>query len=175
MSRSRNIARLLATNTGSLPRSAMPAGSVLQVQQSVKTNSFSASGSWADIGLNVSITPISTASKILLQASLVFGTGATTVGFRFLRNGAYILLGNESGAIATSQTSSVGNSAWMSILSETYLDSPLTIAEITYGIHLRSHDGRVYFLNRSSDGLSTNGYLDNSIATSTLTAMEIAG
>ena len=54
----------------------MPAGAMLQVVQTVKTDTFSSnpSSAWIDItGLSVSITPLSSSSKILVQISIVGG------------------------------------------------------------------------------------------------------
>jgi len=65
------MALILSGDTG-VPASGMPTGSVIQVQSTTKTNTFSTtSTSFTDVtGLSVSITPISTSSKILVIYSL---------------------------------------------------------------------------------------------------------
>ena len=80
MSNARNLANLLGTNT-TVPRAKQPAGSVLQCVTTNYPNDFvftlSASGTNGHMevatGLNCSITPTSTSSKILYQATIYIG------------------------------------------------------------------------------------------------------
>tara|TARA_B100002019_G_C21249079_1_gene590045 strand:+ start:994 stop:1644 length:651 start_codon:yes stop_codon:yes gene_type:complete len=96
MSRSRDLADLLSG--GSLPRSSMPSGTVLQC---VTTNyaddtvfSLNASSSSADNGkmhrvpgLDTSITPTSTSSRILYQATVYIGGSLLyDVGIHIIKN-----------------------------------------------------------------------------------------
>jgi hypothetical protein len=97
MSNARNLANLLGTST-KVPSSKQPAGSVLQC---VTTNypddfifSLSSSGNTSDngkmeivTGLNCSITPTSTSSKILYQATIYFGgTSMYDFGYHIIKN-----------------------------------------------------------------------------------------
>ena len=94
MSNARNLANLLGTNT-TVPRAKQPAGSVLQC---VTTNypddfvfSLSASGTNGHMevatGLNCSITPTSTSSKILYQATIYIGGNLWyDIGYHVIKN-----------------------------------------------------------------------------------------
>ena len=70
-----------------IPKAALPTGSVLQVVQApVKTDGFTTtSTSYVDItGMSVSITPISSSSKILILANGMLA-GVANVGAAFVR------------------------------------------------------------------------------------------
>ena len=80
MSNARNLANLLGTNT-TVPSSKQPAGSVLQVQQTVFKDQFTDSLTTNNqeevvTGLNCTITPTSTNSKILVQYLVHVGTSS---------------------------------------------------------------------------------------------------
>ena len=97
MSNARNLANLLGTNT-TVPRAKQPAGSVLQCVTTNYPDDFiftlSASNSTSDngklevaTGLNCSITPTSTSSKILYQATIyIGGTLLYDVGYHVIKN-----------------------------------------------------------------------------------------
>ena len=74
----------------------LPTGSVLQVVSVNKADSFSTtSGTFVDVtGLNVSITPISTTSRIYVVATIpvVSGTSGSGANFCLTRNGTLIYL-----------------------------------------------------------------------------------
>ena len=97
MSNARNLANLLGTST-SVPSSKQPAGSVLQCVTTNYPDDFqftlSASNNTSDngkmevaTGLNCSITPVSTSSKILYQATIyIGGTLFYDVGYHVIKN-----------------------------------------------------------------------------------------
>ena len=94
-----------AQTVTSVPRSALPAGSVLQVVSTTKTDRFSqsvAAPAWSsDItGYTATITPISASSKILLTYILYRDSSANSVaGPRILQDGTVItsITGNADG------------------------------------------------------------------------------
>ena len=65
-----------------------------------------------------------------------------------------------------------GNNVWMTNANNMFLDSPNTTSQVRYDIVIGSHDGRQFRVNRTGSG-TNNAQLDNSYATSTITAMEI--
>ena len=72
-----------------LTSTGMPAGSIIQVKQTHKTDIFSSSGTtFTDItGLTVSITPTSSSNKILVSSSICFGAaGNGYLAVRLFRN-----------------------------------------------------------------------------------------
>jgi hypothetical protein len=178
MGRSRDLSggSYVATDFA-LASSNLPAGTVLQVLQTVKTDTFSStSSSWTDItGLSVSITPSSTSSKILVMYSLM--TGMQTSQFpliRIARNSTGIAIGD-----AYASSSQVTTSAWPSgavnatdIQSMQFLDSPSSTSAITYSMQTRSDASQTFYLNRNTRD-NGNSYEPRSV--SSITAMEIAG
>ena len=73
------------TGLSQLPDSAMAAGSILQVKQTIKGNAFESSqtvgGGYADItGLSLDITPSSTSSNIYVMATL-YNSNTNAVNF----------------------------------------------------------------------------------------------
>ena len=111
-------------------------GSVLQVVQTVKTDTFATSSTTpVDItGLSVSITPSSASSKILVSWLLNVG-GNEHQDYYLLRNGTKIFFGDLSGnqTQATHHVYAVANvyySNWAA--SGQYLDSPASTAAVTY-------------------------------------------
>ena len=110
----------------------LPAGSVLQVvNATTTTQTVSTSASYADTALTASITPISSANKILIISSFVLypanaGGAAAVVG---LNRGATLIF-DQAGYnnVGSSQITSAFN----------YLDSPSTTSSTTYTCRLKS-------------------------------------
>lgn len=158
-----------------------PTGSVLQVVQTVKTDTYSTtSSSWVAVtGLSVSITPSSSSNKILVLVQLTSGSDAGTNGggaFRLYRDGSEVT--GSSGAAAGSRTTGFAQSGapassnWM-VLSKnlTYLDSPASTSALSYQIYARAQ-------NTISGTTVNKAYDDPDSAdrvrlTSTITVMEI--
>ena len=166
----------------SIPKAALPTGSVLQVVQAVKTDTFTSSAQnvWTDItGLTATITPTSSSSKILFQIS-TFGVYWTmsynAVILRVLRNGTNIGGGDTAGSRSSVMgTIGMGNAskpdtgmqyAWQ------YLDSPASTSALTYKIQFQQDTAaNPIYINRTL--IDT----DNVIfprTVSTITLMEIS-
>jgi len=167
----------LPASTGTVLTSAsntnFPAGSVLQVVNTIKTNSFSTtSTTFTDVtGLSVSITPSSSSSTILVIAS-VTGTGtdvasAGATGFVLVRNSTIVAQGTGGTHNFTGQLSNrnLGGTAHTLNSALSYIDSPATTSSITYKIQGRAETGTLY-VNRDPD---------NTVSVSTITVMEIKG
>lgn len=168
-----SLTSLTANNlTGSLP--AGMGGKILQVKSYTKTNTWVSSGNFKDPGLDVSITPLYSTSKILVNVSVCFSTNATTIGFYLRRNGTSICIANAAGSRSRMTViTECGNNVWQTNANYMYLDSPASTAALTYDIMIGSHDGREFRLNRSGSG-TDNAQLDNSYSTSTITVMEVS-
>jgi hypothetical protein len=151
----------------SVSRSALPAGSVLQVVSATKTDTFSSSStSYVDItGLSVSITPISSSSKILVFGQMLFGrdNGDDQVLFQIVRQSTSIYLGKGS-VYAGEVRFGYSN------LSMITLDSPSTTSATTYKLQGRISGGSgSWWVNtRGFNPSSGDGY-------SSITVMEVAG
>ena len=168
----------ILTDVG-VPTSAMPAGSVLQVVQTVKTDRFTTTNAtFTNItGYSASITPTSTSSKILVISSFHVsgGDAGSYPRARLLRGDTALGLGDSTGGSATNitATTSITNSLAPDCLnvSYTYLDSPNTTSATTYQWQLAAFLSRPAIFN-GSDGNPASNYYNTS---STITLMEIAG
>jgi hypothetical protein len=169
--------------SGTLPKQQLPAGSVLQVIQSVKTDTFATSPGaiWADVsGLSASITPTSATSKILISVDMkAAGQGGTSqVRSRLLRNSTAIYVGDAAG----NRPQSMGqfyigdrpdNIYYLAQIGGTFLDSPATTSSITYKMQIGADSNiLVVYVNRTQDDRNTT-YFD-SRCVSSITLMEIA-
>jgi len=166
-----------------IPRDGLPSGSaggIIQVRQTLKTDSFhTTSQTYTDItGMNISITPTRSDSKILLQCNLQFGGQINLYApVRLLRDSTHIgqstvYSGNQTNATFSLNLSE--NADQYKIFSSVYqiLDSPATTSAVTYKLQVSSWSGRDFYLNRSqqdSGAAWTHG------ASSTMTAMEVSG
>jgi hypothetical protein len=175
---------MLATSAVSAAKLAAGAGGkVLQVQTDEYTGTTStvSQDTYGDIdsGFNVSITPASTNSKILVivtigRASVATGN-ARLIPFRVLRGttdvGVGTVAGNRMQASFTlwSQSGNYGSG-----ITWTYLDSPSSTSEQTYKVQWADQNGEGSFINRSS-GDTDNGDTPNARTLSTITVVEISG
>ena len=154
----------------------LPAGSVLQVLQSVKSDTTSTAGiSFTDTGLTVDITPSSTSSKILVSFSTVIG-GSTSSGHtnqvRLVRDSTGIFVGDAASSRTQSGLQYSHTVAQVAGFSGTYLDSPSTTSATTYKLQFLAENGNTCYINRS--GGDADNYYHGRFASS-ITVMEIAG
>ena len=167
------------TSASSVASSQLPTGTVLQVVQAQKTDTFStSSSSFVDItGLSVSITPTSASNKILVffvvqiapSNSGWFGTQA-----KLLRNSTDIAVGDASGSnprVTIDASTNVQNSVLILPFTMQWLDSPTTTSSVTYKLQLRNTQSQNTIVNKSTYSGSTE---QNSMLASTITVMEIA-
>jgi hypothetical protein len=148
-------------------------GGVLQVVNTIKTDSFSTSSTtFTNVtGLSVSITPSSSSNKILIIAS-VTGIGTDTAsagatGFVLVRDSTNIAQATGASNNFTGQLSNrnLGGTAHTLNSALAYLDSPATTSSVTYKIQGRAETGTLY-INKDPD---------NTNSVSTITVMEIKG
>jgi len=134
-------------------------GTVLQVVQGTLSSNFStSSNSFTPIGANVSITPSSSSSRIVLMASVGVGVSASNyVDMTVFRDST-----NLAGAFGflTTYSSATTLSACQNF---NHIDSPSTTSAINYSIRMRSQNNIGY------------GVVNGTGQTCTLIAMEIAG
>lgn len=166
--------------TGTIAASVLPAGSVLQVVSTTKTDTFSTtSTTFVDItGLSATITPRSTSSTILVNFSVNRGAaGATISGFQILRGATAICIGDAAGSRTRSTTGaypSNGDVISSYITSSMiFLDSPATTSATTYKLQVKSDLGAMtIYVNRDGVDSDNASYLR---CASTITVMEIQG
>ena len=152
--------------SGILDTLAVPAGGILQVVSTTKTDVFSQSlsaGALSDLipDLTVTITPSSTSSKILIVSNIDSQDGVRSIVL--LRDTTEISFGDASGSIRQSHTQ--GGTPH-------FLDSPATTSAITYGVKLCSSASTTVYLNRRATESNNTSFART---VSTLTVMEVAG
>tara|TARA_B100000963_G_scaffold325107_1_gene311088 strand:+ start:791 stop:1345 length:555 start_codon:yes stop_codon:yes gene_type:complete len=173
-----------------VPVGGLPSGSnggIIQVKQTVKTDTFSQSSVTKntfsnDTGLNVTITPSSNSNKIRLTGTVNLAASVDVVGhgIGLFKNGSIITgaTGDASGSnrsrvmhqnfVVTSYTGQI------SCLPFDFIDSPATTSAVTYGIRLialTSSSTSDLYLNRSRSISDDEAYKGMTI--SVITAMEV--
>ena len=181
-----------------IPATGVPTGGgggIIQIQQTVKTDTWAGDSAnnypaFEEVtGLNVSITPKFSTSKLLVTASVNYST-AYWQGYGQLWRGiggaTRSVLNAATGDAAGSRnraTLSLQDQFYSSSNSNTYgphqgqvihLDSPATTSAVTYGLyHVEAdNDGNALYINRSAG--DADSYNHNRV-TSSITLMEICG
>ena len=176
--------------TGGVPSGG--GGGIVQVVQTAKTDTWASDmatnyPNFEEVtGLNVSITPKFSSSKILVTASVNYSTSYWQ-GFGQLWRGiggaTRTMLDGAVGAASGSRVRFTFSSVQYHGASDTsyqmyhgtvnYLDSPNTTQQVSYSIAMRSYasDHNVY-VNRNDDDRATNDYYGRGI--STITVMEVS-
>lgn len=159
------------------------AGCILQVVQTVKTDTYAQAPSalWADVpGLSVSITPSSASNKILVMMDMkAAGTQASSVvRSRLLRGSTAIYIGDAAGSRPRGTGQFYGGessgSFYMAQIGGNFLDSPATTSSVTYKLQIGGDgDGVTLYVNRTQGDRDIAGYYDSRGASS-ITVMEIA-
>ena len=147
----------------SIPKAALPTGSVLQVVQATYATQVSTSAGPVDTGLSASITPTSATSKILVLVvqNLYLYSGGNDKGVIFdLFRGATKILAGNSQSVYVQATSA--DPELITNWCTNYLDSPATTSSTTYKIQMT--------ISGSGGTIAANWSGNNS----TLTLMEIA-
>jgi hypothetical protein len=175
-----NVDYIYAKTTGG--KTYIP-GHVIQVQQTVKTDTWSLSGTttWTDVtGLSVTITPTTSTSKILILSSVALGCQAYLGYINLLRGSTNIAQpAAGSGQILTTATfgAYVGGGVEgynISTIPISFIDSPASTSITTYKIQARpySSSSTSIYVNRSYYDRASTDYDPRVI--SSITAMEIA-
>jgi len=165
----------------SIPRAALPIGSVIQVFSITKTDTFTTNSynTWVDVtGLSVNITPVSSSNDILVFAAINYsGSSASTgVALRCVRGSTVIGSSDTAGSrtSAFGGTEEIGTSGIYSQFGVPfiYLDSPITTSSTTYKIQANLIDNYgTLVINRTGYDGDTTAFPRSSSA---ITVMEIA-
>ena len=158
--------------------SGLSAGKVLQVVQTVKTDTFTRTSSGGDVGdvtgLSVSITQSSTSNKVLVLANVMHGSASGQENYvKIVRDSTDVYVGDAAGSrqrmSASARESNTGGQSQAAMV---FLDSPNTTSSVTYKIQAGAEGVNIVYINRSeNDG-------DNATIARTasqITAMEIEG
>lgn len=150
--------------TGTIAAARLPAGTILQVVSTTKTNTFTtaSTGSFVDVtGLSVSITPTSASSTILVFGSIAMQNGTDTANHTVTAR-----IVRDSTALATvGVVDPTDGGRGADSYSISYEDSPSTTSATTYKWQVRADNTNGY-VNRGI--IETSGY------SSSITVMEVA-
>jgi hypothetical protein len=175
----------LLTYNGTSWVNGVPAGSILQVVSTTKTDTYSESIAGRTIssnivtGLTAEITPVSTSSRIRVDISTGLSNSGEngSGGFVIRRGSTAIGVGATAGdrASVSAYGGAVLNSvADMAMISLTFVDSPSSTSALTYGISVYNRDATsaTAYVNRSSSDTDDGG---RARTVSTITLTEVAG
>ena len=159
------------------------AGAILQVVQTVKTDTSSHTGAtWGDTNLSATIVPSSVSSKILvLVDAMISASVGYSMKIKLVRNTTDVYIGDAatqqprvSKAIHSSYSSST-NSSGVSA-STIYLDNPATTSSTTYKLQFASYTPNTIYLNRTgTDGTDGIDQFYDGRGASSITLLEVAG
>ena len=162
------------------PSSAVqPAGSILQVVSTTKTDTYSESvstgGQTAQVtGLTATITPSATSSKVLVLYSVSVSQDAT---YMILQRGGSALTAATGDAAGSRTRMTLGavnfNDSYTENISGNFLDSPSSTSALTYGMKFRHGSSHTKTLRINYDNADTDD-AKRARAISTITLMEIA-
>ena len=160
------------TGTQTIPKATLPVGVVLQVLSTTKTDTFTTSttaGTYVDVtGLSVSITPISSSSKIFVMFAIgaCAASSVQDIMFRLNRNSTVIANGDSATYPSTVAIRS-GSTELTSTPTMFFLDSPATTSAITYKVTGTTSNSGTLTVNKRTSDTAFN-------AVSTITVAEIA-
>ena len=168
------------SDTKAVADAAMPAGAIIQIVSTTKTDTFSSatSGSWVDVtGLTATITPASSSNKILVTVMCSVGNSGsgTRSGMKLLRGSTGIAIADAAGnreRASFGTFNAHGNSNNQQVPAHVQvLDSPSTTSATTYKIQLHTGDSSTMYLNRTGEDVDTS---NEKRGVSTITLMEVA-
>ena len=165
--------------TGTVAAARLPAGSVLQVVSTTKTDVFTTTSvipTFASVtGYAVAITPSSASNKVLVQGTFTASISTATAHafLKIQRNGTDICIGDAAGSrIRSTNDIQIFHASNPDCFSFSILDSPATTSAVTYQAVVACQSTYTFALNR--DATNTDDALTGRFA-STITAMEIQG
>ena len=133
-----NTGTFLTSAAQSIPKSALPTGSILQVVTATSTTSVSVSSTtFTSIGLSASITPTSSSSKILVMVSYPWNTDAggtiRIIGGAQIRRGSTVIQEQVTGTLGT-EFGAVTATSFRWRYNSHMVDSPATTSSTTYSV-----------------------------------------
>ena len=164
----------LESSSRGITKASLPTGSILQVVQTVKTDTFStSSATFVDItGMSASITPTSATSKILVRADLkwtMYGHGSICL----LRGSTKIYFGDAYGIQTQSSLHGYSSDYNLCYGGIEFLDSPATTSSVTYKLQAGVPHSTSYIIAVNYCRPNENGAYNARLASS-LTLYEIA-
>jgi hypothetical protein len=166
--------------TGTIAAARLPAGSVLQVVSTAKTDTFSESVAAGAIsgnvtGLTAVITPATATNKVLINVTVVTSCPSNPVTvLLYINNSVSTFIGDAAGSrIRSSVSGNQIDDNQQYVNNFTFLHSPASTSAQTYSIRLNHASGvtRIIYVNRSVNDADSSAITRTA---SSITAMEIA-
>ena len=137
-------------------------GKLLQVVQATKTDSTTTSSqAFVAAGLQVTITPSSATSKVLILSSFTLtGSSSTQAYYKLVKNTSTdLFIGDAAGSRPrVSGGTFIDNSNYITNGNVMFLDSPATTSSTTYDIYIRAGEANTIGFNRSVTDANTADY-----------------
>ena len=155
-------------------------GGIVQVKQTVKDDTASTSSNSESDLMNVTITPTSNSSKILIFIDLKIGSSSQSTDPQFFlyRNSTKVYYGANAGNrlagfFGADEYDSYNNAQWLQkCVQANYLDSPGVDTQVTYTIKWRVVDtNHTLYLNRTGNDNNSAAYARTA---SSITVMEVS-
>jgi len=168
------------SNTVTFPASTFTvpiSGTIVKIACDEVTAESSGSGSFANIGLEVSITPASTDNKILL---LTTGSIAANqmAAFRFTQDGSAVGIGDAPSSSTSRPRASfkteIGNLNSSQNFVGSCILSPSSTSSLTYRVQIEAESAGTWYFNRSFN-ISDSSDVSHSVTASYLYAIELDG
>ena len=157
--------------SGAITSSALPAGSIIQVQSGfVNTRQNMSSTTFADItGMTVTLTNVQSGSKVYIITNMHMSTADAGLAFRLFRGSTEICQPSTSG-IDGAMVCNIDNFNLQVPANHTFLDTTPGTGTVTYKWQWRSSSAsQTIYLNSYKGGTTNWG------STSSITAMEVKG
>jgi len=156
-----------------------PAGSILQVVQTFKTDSVSESvgaQNASSVVMSVNITPTSATSKLLIKAvvHMSSSSASNSIGFNFTKDGTEQPLADADGnRIRCTGVGGNERNYYITPLVAEYLVTAGGTSQQTWGVMLRSGSGGTQTIKLNRSSLDDNG-VGNLLPASSITIYEVA-
>ena len=160
-----------AIASGEITSSALPAGSIIQVQSGFVNSKYNMSSTtFADVtGMTVTLTNVQSGSKVYIVTNMHLSTPDAGMAFRLFRGSTEICQPAVSG-IDGAMVCNIDNYNLQVPAAHTFLDTTPGTGTVTYKWQWRS--------SSNSQTIRLNSYVDggtNWNSTSSITAMEVKG
>lgn len=169
-----NITGTLPAIDGSNLTGISSIGTIVKMAADEITTTTSGSGSFSDTGLEVTITPASTANKILLFTTGSLGTDKNTVAARFMQGTTATGIADPNGSRtrASFKMKGPGDNNHSTVFAGSCILSPNTTSALTYKVQFQAEQNGTWYLNRNWN-FSNNSDASHAVGSSYLYAIEL--
>lgn len=149
-------------------------GTIVKVAADEITATTSGSGAFSDTGLSVTITPASSANKILLITTGSLGTDKNTVAARFMQDSTATGIADPNGSRLRTSFKMKGPSDnnHSTVFAGSCILSPTTTNTLTFKVQFQAEQNGTWYLNRNWN-FSNSSDASHGVGSSYLYAIEL--